>query len=203
MEKDIIDKIIDIEWNMFQETNNIGGRASCQDDFETFTIMRHSQYENWSDEMVRFYYDFALRCQEEGRNLVTEKYGRMMQYTDLHYYNKHVAPYMPAVPRVNYRLINRIMPTLINWEQQFAAAYPKLAGQGRPITSEGDASGFTSMETYARGEFETYPTELLMLYADYVDALKADGRSLSLMIQDTMVKLYGYATIDEAEASLR
>lgn len=42
-----------------------------------------------------------------------------------------------------------------------------------------------------------------MLYADYVDALKADGRSLSLMIQDTMVKLYGYATIDEAEASLR
>ena len=119
------------------------------------------------------------------------------------YYNKHVAPYMPAVPRVNYRLINRIMPTLIDWEQQFAAAYPKLAGQGRPITSEGDASGFTSMETYARGEFETYPTELLMLYADYVDALKADGKSLSLMIQDTMVKLYGYATIDEAEASLR
>lgn len=197
-----IEKIIEIEWEMFQRTNNIGGRASCQDDHETFYIMRRSQYENWSLPMIRCYYDFLCHCEASGRNLVTEKYGRMMQYTDLHYYNKHVAPYMPAVPQANYRIINRIMPVLIEWEQQFAAAYPKLAGQGRPITSEGDAGGFTSMETYARGEFETYPAELLQLYADHVEALKAEGKSLSMMIQDTMVKLYGYKSIDEAEASL-
>ena len=198
-----IEKIIASEWEMFQRTNNIGGRASCQDDYETFYIMRRSQYENWSQAMIDCYYAYLCRCETEGRNLITEKYGRMMQYTDLHYYNKHVAPYLPDVPQINYRLINQIVPTLIEWEQQFAAAYPKLAGQGRPITSDGDASGFTSMETYARGEFETYPTELLQLYADHVDQLKADGKSLSLMIQDTTVKLYGYASIDEAEASLR
>lgn len=198
-----IEKIIDIEWQMFQKTVNIGGRASCQDDYETFYIMRRSQYENWSDAMVSCYFDYLRSCEAEGRNLVTEKYGRMMQYTDLHYYNKHVASYMPHVPQINYQLINRIMPTLIQWEEQFAAAYPKLAGQGRPITSDGDASGFTSMETYARGEFETYPPQLLQLYADYVEELKAEGKSLSLMIQDTMVKLYGYTSIEDAEASLR
>ena len=34
--KQLIEEIIDIEWDMFQHVDNIGGRASCQDDFETF-----------------------------------------------------------------------------------------------------------------------------------------------------------------------
>ena len=58
------------------------------------------------------------------------------------------------------------------------------------------------METYARGELETYPEELLRLYADYVADLKAAGKSLSVMNQQTMVSYYGYGSIEEAEASL-
>ena len=88
-------------------------------------------------------------------------------------------------------------------EKDFAKAYPKLSGAGRPITADGDSTGFTSQETYARGELATYPTDLLELYADYLKALKAQGKSLAIMIQDTMVHLYGYETIDDAEASLR
>lgn len=205
MEKDIklIENIIDLEWNMFQKVENIGGRASCQDDFETFYIMRRSQYENWSDAMLTCYYAYARACEAEGRNLVTEKYGRMMEYTDLHYYNKYVAPLMPHVPAKNYRLINEIVKTMIQWETDFAAEYPKLSGAGRPITADGDSTGFTSQETYARGELATYPTDLLELYAAYLKELKAQGKSLAIMIQDTMVHLYGYETIDDAEASLR
>ena len=51
--KDMIAEIMEIEWDMFQHVQNIGGRASCQDDWETFEIMRLSQYENWTDEMLR------------------------------------------------------------------------------------------------------------------------------------------------------
>ena len=70
-DREKIEKIINTEWDMFQQVDNIGGRADCQDDFETFYIMRRSQYDNWTTEMVDAYSDFAARSQEEGRNLVS------------------------------------------------------------------------------------------------------------------------------------
>ena len=81
----MIETIIEIEWEMFQHTENMGGRASCQDDFETFYIMRGSQYANWTDEMRECWLSFLKQSQAEGRNLVAEKYGRMMQFTNLHH----------------------------------------------------------------------------------------------------------------------
>ncbi len=198
-----IEHIIEIEWEMFQHTENMGGRASCQDDYETFYIMRRSQYESWPDAMVEMYENFAEDCQQKGRNLVMEKYANMMQYTDLHYYNKHLAPYLPETPPASFPLINQIVKAMITWEQDFAKAYPNLAGSGRPITSDMDKYGFTSMETYARGELETYPVELLEAYADYVEELLDAGQSLSLLSQKVMVGLYGYESIEAAERSLK
>ena len=43
MKLEKVEKILQLEWNMFQKVENIGGRASCQEDFETFYIMRRSQ----------------------------------------------------------------------------------------------------------------------------------------------------------------
>lgn len=91
---------------------------------------------------------------------------------------------------------------MVGWETEFSRLYPKLSAAGRPITSDDDASGFTSMETYARGELSTYPLELLRLYSDYIDRLLSEGNSLSLINQQIMVELYGYDTIKEAEDSL-
>lgn len=104
-----IEEIIKIEWQMFQNVDNLGGRADCQDDFETFYIMRRSQYDNWTEEMVRVYGDFAAKSLKEGRNLISEKYARMMAYTDLHYFNKHLKDKLPAVPMINYRIISGIV----------------------------------------------------------------------------------------------
>ena len=200
--KQLIEEIIDIEWDMFQHVDNMGGRASCQDDFETFYIMRYGQYSSWSPEMVAYYHQYAASCQASHRNLISEKYARMMQYTDLHYYNKHLVHKLPKTALIKYRYINRIVTAMIEWELEFIEKYPKLGNTGRPVTSDGDKTGFTSLETYARGELETYPRELLEMYAAYVDQLKAEGKSLSLMIQDAVVMLYGYESIEEAEASL-
>lgn len=187
---------------MFQRVDNIGGRASCQDDPETFYIMRRSQYDNWSSQMVDLYYDFARQAAASGRNLVSEKYARMMAYTDIHYYNKYIKGKLPFVPAKNYRIINGIVEKLIAWEEDMALRYPKLAGTARPIRSSEDEKGFTSMETYARGELETYPEELLLAYQSYVDQLRDEGESLSEKNLGTMVNMYGYASIEEAEGAL-
>lgn len=197
-----IEKIINTEWEMFQKVDNIGGRASCQDDYETFFIMRASQYGSWSEEMVGCYAKFVEKCHTEGRNLLTEKYARMMEFTHPAYYEKNIAPVLPSVSEANKVLIDKIVKAMIIWETEFARQYPKISGAGRPLTSDGDASGFTSMETYARGELATYPSELLRLYADYVEKLQGEDKSLSLINQQIMVKLYGYNSIEEAEASL-
>ena len=197
-----IERIIDIEWQMFQKVENIGGRASCQDDFETFYIMRFSQYGSWTDEMVYCYLDFAEDSLLQGRNLVNEKYARMMEFTDPEYYHQVLEPYFPPVNDECLALIDKIVEAMIAWEIEFSKLYPKLSAAGRPITSDGDASGFTSLETYARGELTTYPVELLRLYTKYVDRLHSEGKSLSLIIQEILVEFYGYDTIKEAEDSL-
>lgn len=195
-------KIIEIEWQMFQNVDNIGGRASCQDDFETFCIMRKSQYDNWTEAMLDMYLSFAMTSWDENRNLVSEKYARMMAYTDIHYFNKHLKNLISFVPAENFRIINHIVEQLIAWEEEMAIRYPKLAGTARPIRSSEDHLGFTSMETYARGELETYPKELLLLYKDYVDSLVSQNVSLSQKNLHSMVQMYGYDSIEEAENSL-
>ena len=187
---------------MMQSTQNMGGRASCQDDWQTFYIMRGSQYASWRDDMLEFWEKFVTECRDAGRNMVTEKYAKIMRFTDTKYYNEHLKPYLPETPQESFPLIDEIVEAMIKWELEFAKKYPKISDVGRPITADMDKYGFTSLETYARGELETYPVELLEMYAEYVRELKAKGESLAILNQRVMVKMYGYETIEEAEASL-
>ena len=50
-----IDQIVALEWKQFQAVQNEGGRAACQDDWETFQIMRKSQFMAWDmDVLISF-----------------------------------------------------------------------------------------------------------------------------------------------------
>ena len=69
------------ELSLAGQVKNLGGRADCQDDWFTFSIMRISQYLTWNKTMLLQYsYDFAREL-ERGHNLIEEKYGRMMEST--------------------------------------------------------------------------------------------------------------------------
>ncbi|MBQ8166292.1 MAG: DUF4125 family protein, partial [Lachnospiraceae bacterium] len=52
---DSVSKIVKLEWEMFDKVKNEGGRADCQDDWNTFSIMRKSQYMAWSDALCESY----------------------------------------------------------------------------------------------------------------------------------------------------
>ena len=87
-----IEKLIQMEWEDFQKVNNEGGRASCQDDPETFFIMRRSHFAPWTEELIDCVLADMNRAHEQGRNLVMEKYAWMMastapeQFKKLHHF---------------------------------------------------------------------------------------------------------------------
>src|SRR3974390_2181633 len=86
--EDLIKAVLDLEWNMFQNIENVGGRTSCQEEPATFEIMRSSQFENWSKATGDSYWDDLNEAKRRGENLIAEKYARMMQSTSPIEYSK-------------------------------------------------------------------------------------------------------------------
>ena len=109
----LINRIIELEWDMFDKVTNTGGRAACQDDEWTFYVMRFSQFSALSEAMLQSYEQDLLQAQREGRNMVTEKYGYMMEYTDPAYFDKQLKPALPQVSPAKEELVDRIANLLL------------------------------------------------------------------------------------------
>lgn len=197
-----IGSIIRSEWDMFQSVNNIGGRAGCQDDFNTFNIMRSSQFKVWNDFMLKSYAKDLELAMKDGRNLVMEKYAFMMENTDPEYFNNVLAPNLPIFDGETIQMIDEIVWYMLDCEKALEKAYPKLAKAGRPLSAEADTHVYTSIETYARGELKTYSKETLRLYLDEVRNLRARGVNMAVLVREETVKLYGYKSLEDAENRL-
>lgn len=197
----LIAKIIDLEWNMFHNVSNIGGKASCQDNPETFKIMRHSQAVSWSEETLESYLNDLSKAQETKRNLLTEKYARMMQHTSPSEYAK-IEHRLPSLDPEIIPLIDKIVKIVMEWEEELSVKFPNILKRGRPIYSTNDSMFVTSVETYLRGELMTYSQRTLELY--YQNVLKQqseriNGSEITLLY---MVKQYGFNTLAEANEKL-
>lgn len=199
--KDLIDEIIAMEWWQFQAVDNEGGRAECQDDLETFTIMRKSQFLAWDTEVIESYYADVIAAREACRNLITEKYGRMMESTAPSEY-ENIKAHFPEIPPSQKALIEEAVAINVRWEEDFVRKYPKLGGNGRSIHTSEDNPWNTSVETYARGELSTYSPETAEKYLAMCRRMEADGQSLAELTRYYMCRLYGYDSIEQAEASL-
>jgi len=197
----LIEDIIALEWSEFQNVNNEGGRASCQDNFKSFHIYRKSQFLAWNGEMLESYHNDLLHAIKIGRNLLTEKYARMMESTAPENY-KSIKNMLPEISEEKEKLINNISKITIKWAEEYAKEYPMLSGNGRPIHASEDGPYYTSVETYARGELSTYSEETLKLYYEHVKHLLSENKNLSKMITENTVKEYGYSTMDEAESRM-
>lgn len=196
----MIDKIVNLEWKQFQAVENQGGRASCQDDRETFDIMRKSQFLAWDEEVVDSYYQDLIKAELAHWNLLTEKYARMMESTAPAEYET-LKDVLPVRTKERLLLQEKIIEMNIKWEEEFAAKYPNIAGRGRVIHTKEDTPWSTSVETYARGELGTYSNETCRKYYDMCLRMEREGESLTEKTMLFMIKFYGYETMEAAEES--
>ena len=196
--EDRIEDIVLREWGMFQQVNNEGGRASCQDDWPTFHIMRESQYACWTDELLEGMRQELISAAEEGRNLVMEKYARMMASTAPEQYAKmeHILPQIPEVCR---QLTEEIVSVHCRWMQEHAERYPHLSARGRVLYTSQDTEWETSAETYLRGELLTWSEKMLRGYLTFVKSCEETGMNLVVEQDRHMVAAYGYDSLEEAE----
>lgn len=197
-QEDMIDKIIAEEWSQFDKVENEGGRADCQDDYETFHIMRKSQYMTWSKEMLESFYNDLILAKNSGWNLIMEKYARMMQSTNPLEYAR-LEKNLPVINEDRIRIQEEIIKIQVDWMEEFAKLYPKLAGNMRSIHTSSDTSFNTSYETYLRGELCTYSEKTMLLYASFIIGLLKAGRNLAIETMGNTAKLYGFETLKEAE----
>ena len=191
--------IVEIEWNLFDQVNNIGGRASCQDDKTTFFIMRSSQLMAWSAEMQESYHNDLKQALRDRRNPLTEKYAYMMECTSPKEFEQIRAQLPPRTAEKD-AMIDRICTLHVKWQEELSAQYPKLCGRGRSIRKEEDTIYNTSFETYLWGELATYSEHTIRLYADYAERLQKEGKSLGKMILENTITQYGFSSLEAAEA---
>lgn len=200
--EELVEDIARLEFEAFDKVHNEGGRASCQNDWFTFSIMRKSQYLTWNRAMLlQYLYDFH-REYYRGHNLIEEKYGRMMESTAPEKYEE-IKDHFPRLTEEKRSIIEQICGLQVKWMEEFAAEYPALADNARSIHTSEDNPFNTSYETYLRGELGTYSDKMLELYGRYIVSYAREGRNLARDIMGNSVKMYGYRNIEEAEQKTR
>ena len=198
---DIVEKIVALEWKQFDKVKNEGGRADCQDNWGTFSIMRKSQYLAWTEDLLESFYNDLLAAQEKGWNLIMEKYARMMESTCPERYAEFEKD-LPQISEERIAIQEEIIKIQVAWMEEFAAKYPKMAGNARSIRSSEDTAYNTSYETYLRGEISTYSENTFLLYGRFVAMLMQENKNLAYEIMANTAKLYGYLSVEDAESKL-
>lgn len=198
---ELAERIARAEFEAFDKVKNQGGRADCQDDWFTFSIMRKSQYLTWNPTMLwQYLYDFTREA-AGGHNLIEEKYGRMMESTAPAEYEK-LKKHFPVLTQEKKQIIEEIVRLQVKWMEDFAAQYPKLAGNARSIHTYEDHLFNTSYETYLRGEISTYSDKMLELYGRYIVKYVKSGQNPAKDIMEHSVLMYGYEGLQDAEARM-
>ena len=196
--KQLIDAIADLEWKMFSTVNNEGSKAACQRDITTFRIMRNSQSFCWSVELLSAYLMDLTLAEAQGRNLMSEKYVRMMESTFPDEYAR-LADKLPEVDALTARQIEEIVIIHVAWKESLDSRYPHLADRSRPVHTRDDSPGLTSLETYMRAELKTFSPKTIALYHTATLERLAQGKNEAEEILLHQVRHYGYESLEQAE----
>lgn len=198
---ELIRKILEYEWEMFQEVNKGGLRAACQDNPETFTAMRMAHYVPWSDEALASWLQDLAVAGLADRNLVEQKYIRMMEHTEPERFEELEHLLYPVSQKIS-DLSRALLEKLLAQDIALSAEYPRLTSRGRPVMAEYDSRVDTSVETYQLGELLTYSENTLSLLLKRVRELEGQRKSFVEEVLKATVKSYGFLSLEDAEAAL-
>ena len=187
---------------MFQNVDSIDGKASCQEDPKTFKIMRSSQFESWPKVALESYLDDLKEASKKGINLISEKYGRMMESTSPVHYAKIEHLLRPLDSHVE-ELIEKVIRIVLEWEEELLKKYPYILRKGRPLYTSLDTPFATSVETYLRGELSTYSKRSLELYYEHLLSEKSQNINGSEITIKFMIQKYGYKSLEEANEAMK
>lgn len=198
---EVAEEIVAREWEQFQHVQGEDGRAQCQDDWPTFHQMRIAQFLTWPQPLLDSYRGDLVAAKAQRRNLLTEKYARMMASTEPERYASEIAPRIPALSAPRQQRQERIIAQQVAWAQDFVARYPRLGAGMRTLHTAQDTATETSFETYLRGELGTYSERTLALYGAFVAAMADGGTNLTEQTLRWTVLLGGYESLAQAEES--
>ena len=195
----LIFEVAQTEWELFQQVYNTGGRASCQDDPDTFFKMRMSQWMVYSDEVLLSYREDCENACKEGRNVIFEKYGRMMESTFPEEY-EGIKEHLPDVTD-KLDIVEKIVKVNLEWDAEMMKEYPNLRKRGRVATTAEDGiMAGSSMESYLRGELLTDSHRPLELVWKETEEAYNKGESLLKQTITNETLFYGYQSLEAAEA---
>lgn len=194
-------EIVAREWAQFQRVNSEGGRADCQGDWPTFHQMRISQFLTWPLPLLERYARDLDDADRVGRNLLTEKYARMMASTEPVRYAREIAPHLPILDADRVARQEAVIAVQVAWAHGFRERYPRLGEAMRLLRTAEDTLTDTSFETYLRGELGTYSDPTLRLYEELIEATHAAGENLTAQTITWTVLLGGYPGLADAEAA--
>lgn len=195
----LIFDIAQMEWELFQNVQNTGGRASCQNDPDTFFKMRMSQWMVYSKETLESYMEDLRSSIEQGRNLIFEKYGFMMETTYPEEFEE-IKEHLPKVSPETEKMIDEMADIHVKWDKEVYEKYPHIRENGRVFrSSEDSVQNGSSSESYLKGEYKTYSRETVELIYKQVKQAVDAGENLLEKIIENEVRFYGYQSLEDAE----
>lgn len=198
----LINQILEVEWYFFKNSNNIGGEADCQSDYDTFKIMRESQWQTYPDYVLISYLKDVEYYINIKRNIITDKYAYMMKETDYKEFNK-IKDQLPTISKEKQFIIENIVGIYLYLSKDVQKKYPYVYSLGRKLESSENTQMHTSVETYLRGELCTYSENTLsMLYYYFVRSFE-NGENVIENNLLKIVQMYGNETIEELENILK